>query len=121
RAVRRGQPAEAERQMLAHLANHSNDILIMEDGDHRIVAVNDRALEAYEAPRSALLGRCITDLRSPESRAAFATDRARLATTGRALYETQHQSLRGRRFDAEVSARKVTIGGRGYVHNSVRD
>jgi PAS domain S-box-containing protein len=121
RAVQRGLPAEAERQMLAHLANHSNDILIMEDGEQRIVAVNDRALEAYEAPRSALIGLRVTDLRSPESRAAFAADRARLATAGRALYETQHQSLRGRRFDAEISARKVTIGGRGYVHNSVRD
>ena len=121
RAVRRGLPAEAERQMLAHLANHSNDILIMEDSEQRIVAVNDRALEAYEASRSALIGRRITDLRTPESRATFAADRARLATTGRALYETQHQSLRGRRFDAEVSARRVTIGSQAYVHNSVRD
>ena len=121
RSAKRNLPVEAERRMLAHLANHSNDILIMEDGEHRIVAVNDRALEAYEATRSALLGMRVSDLRTADSRAAFGADRARLETTGRALYETEHQSLRGRRFDVEISSRKLTLGGQSYVHSSVRD
>jgi PAS domain S-box-containing protein len=121
RSARRARPIEVEREMLAYLADHSNDILIMEDGEQRIVAVNDRALEAYEAPRSALLGMRVADLRTAESRPAFAMDRARLETTGRAMYEAEHKSLRGRRFDVEVSGRKVTLGGRSYVHSSVRD
>ena len=108
-------------EMLTRLANHSNDILILEDSAHRIAVVNDRAVETYGRPREQLIGRSVLELRTPAARGRFAADRSLLAEDGPAIYQTEHCSAQGRVFDVEVSAREVHIGNERYVHNSIRD
>ena len=59
--------AQAERQALAghieRLVKHANDIILLADGDRRLVDVNDRAVEAYGYPRAGAAG---PDLRGPD-------------------------------------------------------
>ena len=111
----------SELEMLTRLANHSNDILILEDAAHRIVVANDRAVETYGLPRAQLVGMPVVELRTPAMQLRFAADRARLAEQHQTVYQTEHRSAQGRVFDVEVSAREVFIGGERYVHHSIRD
>lgn len=106
---------------LTRLARYSNDVLILEDADHRIVAVNERATRLYGMSRRQLIGLCAHELRWDSARSTLAAERAEIAAAGAAVYETVHRAADGRRIPVEVSARAVRIDGKPCVHQSIRD
>jgi PAS domain S-box-containing protein len=101
------------------LAGQSNDLLMLEDDTGLIVGVNHRAEETYGLQVGAR--KRFRDLRAPESRDVAELARARLGESGVVYIRTEHVAADGRRFPAEESSRVVEIGGRRYVHTSVRD
>jgi PAS domain S-box-containing protein len=103
------------------LAGQSNDVLMLEDDTGLIVTVNRRAEETYGRSAALLKGLRARDLRAPETRAAADAALARLQVDGVAYFTTEHLAADGRRIPVEESARVVEIGGRRYVHTSVRD
>jgi PAS domain S-box-containing protein len=110
-----------ELQMLTRLARHSNDILILEDDGHHIVALNERAVEAYGRTRESLLGLHTAQLLSDEGALAAAAGSTKPQDVCATLHETEHRSASGRRFAVEVSVRRVEIDGSTYYHSSIRD
>ncbi len=112
---------QGEIATLTRLARYSNDVLVLEDAEHRIVAVNERARRLYGLSRRQLIGLRADELRWDSAREALAEDRARIAAAGAAVYETVHRAADGRRVPVEVSARAVWIDGKPYVHKSIRD
>lgn len=122
RADQRARHAQqGEIATLTRLARYSNDVLILEDVERRIVAVNERATRLYGMSRRQLVGLRTDELRWDSAREALAEDRARIASAGAAVYETVHRAADGRRIPVEVSARAVRIDGKPYVHQSIRD
>ena len=108
-------------ELLASLARHCNDALLLEDSSGKIIAANDRAAEQYACPRDRLLGRAAVTLRVPEERPRLTVQRAALADAGRLVFETEHQADDGRRFRVEVSSQLVEIDGERCIHHTVRD
>jgi PAS domain S-box-containing protein len=121
RKRRRLQALQERADLHQALAGQSNDVLMLEDDTGLIVTVNHRAEETYGWSAAALKGLNARDLRAPECRAAADAARARLQVDGVAYFTTEHVTADGRRIPVEESSRVVEIGGRRYVHTSVRD
>ena len=117
--------AERQRQALSkrieHLMRDANDIILLADGDERIIEANDRAVEAYGYSREELLARRIPDLRAPDAAADFEAQHTAFLTQGHARFETVNRRKDGSLFPVEVSASLVEIDGVGYRLGIIRD
>ncbi len=84
----------------------------------RVIDINDQILKMFGYERDEMIGRPITELVAPESRAMVA-EAMRTAREG--VYE--HQALRkdGTMFHAEVQAKMARIGSRALRMTAVRD
>jgi PAS domain S-box-containing protein len=119
--------AEADRERLAQferlaqLMKCANDIVLLTDGDGRILEANDRTLETYGYSLAELRQKTIEDLRTPESRAVLPHQIEQLETDGRAVFEATHQRRDGFAFPVEISARFFQIAGVPCRLGIVRD
>jgi PAS domain S-box-containing protein len=116
---------EAGRQRLAesfgYVTRFANDIIVMADGDGKIVEANDRAVEAYGYTREEFIGLPLAALRAPEIKETVASDLHRLKTDGHFAYQAEHARKDGTRFPVDLRARHFTEHGRTYFHGVIRD
>ncbi len=108
-------------QHLDYLAKYANDIILLVDENHRIIEVNDRALEAYGRSREELLGMPASELRVPATCQDFLRDHEKLDREGKTVYQTWHQRGDGTPFPVEASARTLEIAGKRYYQFIIRD
>ena len=118
--------AETERRAVTrhyeHLTRHANDMIMLADGEGRIIEANDRAIAEFGYSRDELLGLRIADLRAPGYPAEDAASLvAEVGERGGAVYETVHRRKDGSTMPVEVSARVIEIEGRPYLQGIVRD
>ena len=101
-------------EQIEQLMRSANDIILLTDGEGRILAANDRAVEAYGRSRESLTGLGLGDLNAP---GAEGTGDAFLPTGGAAAFETIHRRADGTSFPVEVRNRLVDMGGerRGFA------
>lgn len=126
REVKRQHSKELERQALArhldYLAKYANDIILLIDSGGGIVDCNDRAVEAFGYPVTALLCLNVEDLRVPgESMAPGDRFKQVDWAGGSLLFESAMQHRDGRRFPVEVSMRRIDAGGERYYQAIVRN
>ncbi|MGB8932204.1 MAG: HAMP domain-containing sensor histidine kinase [Anaeromyxobacteraceae bacterium] len=111
----------AKRWQAELVAWHGNDIVLLLDGNRRILDANDRAAEAFGRPLDDLFHREVGVLRHPDAADRLDAHLGELRSNGRALFETTLQRRDGAPFPAEVSARVVSMRGRTLLHLIVRD
>ena len=125
RVYRRLYEAEAARQAVTrhyeYLTRYANDMIVLADGEGRIVEVNDRALAEYGYCRDELLRLTVGDLLAPSAAAGAAGVIAEVRERGGAVYETTHRRKDGSTLPVEVSSRLITIDGKPYLQGIVRD
>lgn len=115
---------EAERRALTkhfeYLTKYANDIILLVDGDGKIVEANERAVETYGYPREVLLGMNIEQIREESAEPVLGKELLDFASEG-VLYETVHRRSDGSVFPVEVSARSIQVEDRVYLQAIVRD
>lgn len=104
-----------------YLTKYANDIILLLDGDRRIIEANDRALEAYGYSRDELLGMDALKLRAPEDRPGTRVHMEQVEKEKGLLYESRHRRKDGSIFPVEVSARLIETEGKKYYQNIIRD
>jgi diguanylate cyclase (GGDEF)-like protein/PAS domain S-box-containing protein len=102
------------------LLKHANDIILLLDDQGVITEANDRALEAYGAPREELVGRNMRELRCPDSLVDFDLELQKAFDEG-IIFESRHRRGDGSTFPVEVSARRIEAGGRAWCQSIIRD
>ena len=122
---RRQYRLEAERAALArhyeYLTRYANDIIVLADGDWKIVEANDRALQAYGYSRGELIGMGAELLLSPAAREGFARTAQRLDEEKSLLLETEHIRKDGTAFPVDISARVIETETGSYYQEIIRD
>ena len=122
---RRELAAMRERQALTqhfdYLTKYANDIIILADGELKIIEVNDRACTAYGYSRDELLGMSSHDLRPTRLEADMQALFQRLTSETSMLYETIHRRRDGTEFPVEVSLRLIEIDGQKFHQGIIRD
>ena len=108
-------------QRFEWLMREANDIILLLDGDGRILEANVQAAEQYGFTRVELKGLNVLDLRTPETRSLGAQQFAQVKETGAVRFESIHQRRDGSLFPVEVSARAVTDQGGLRVITFIRD
>ncbi len=122
RALRRGESrAAAQQRALAVLAAHADDVLLLIDGQDRIVEVNERAVATYGRPRRELVGRPVRDLRTAEMAGRFEADWDSVREGGAPAFETVHRRADGSTFPVEVSLGHADLDGARMRIAVVRD
>jgi PAS domain S-box-containing protein len=117
--------ADLERRALegryAHLRSQVNDIVLLIDGEGKIVEANDRAVEAYGYTREELTRMSVRDLRSANGQGALAEVWRTVVKQGWAVSEAEHRRKDGSAMPVEASARVVDLDGRHYCQSVIRD
>lgn len=117
--------AEVERLALAqhyeHLTKYANDIILLVDGDMRVLDANDSAVRAYGYSREELAGMEVRQLRAPETLADLERQFQQARKQNGIRFETRHRRKDGSEFPVEISSRFITIEGRMFCQSIVRD
>jgi PAS domain S-box-containing protein len=119
--------AEARRErdaLLRHfeyLVRYANDIILLVDGDERIVEANERASEAYGYSGDEILRLRTTDLVAPEDLEEFRQRIRRIGREGAYRSEALHRKRDGTVFPVEISARSIVVDGRTFFQAIIRD
>ena len=108
-------------QRFEWLMREANDIILLLDGEGRILEANVQAAEQYGYSAEELKGMNVLDLRSPETQSLGVSQFAQARETGAVRFETIHQRRDGSLFPVEVSARAVTDQGGLQVITFIRD
>lgn len=120
----------AERQALArhyeYLTRYANDIVLLFDDTGTIREINTRGETTYGYSREQLLAMQVDalgfwpggDSEADHLRHELQEDPRE---TGGVLFESEHRRSDGTVFSAEVSARRLTVEGKLFVHAIVRD
>jgi PAS domain S-box-containing protein len=104
-----------------YILKYANDIILLFNKDYIIVEANDRAIDTYQYSRNELIGKNVTELRSPEGLSTIKKDLDLLEKNGSATLETVHRRKDGTTFPIEISARKVDIEGAKFYQSISRD
>jgi PAS domain S-box-containing protein len=108
---RQGRRSEIDRQPLeghyADLSRHVNDMVVLYSEQGRILAANDRTVEAYGYSREELLGMSIRDLRDETELEALSEAWQTLVRQGWVVCEAQHRRKDGSAMIVQISARIV--------------
>ncbi len=119
----RGARAESEwlklQQRFESLSKYANDIILLTDGDGRIVEANDRALSAYGYAHEELVGRPVAELHAAGSREDDRGDGG--DTDGGVVFESLHRRRDGSEFPVEISARRLILDGERWRQLIIRD
>ena len=122
RFYRRQHQADKERLALdrryAHLSRYVNDVVIMIDGQGRIVEANDRATTTYGYSPEEMLRLSIEDLLVEPGLPKPPDVWANLEKQGGWVFESTHRRKDGSTLEVEVSARLVE-GLEGRFHQSI--
>jgi PAS domain S-box-containing protein len=117
--------AERERSTAVQRYNllfqQARDAVILFDASRRVVEANVAAETLYGWTRDELIGMCVDDLRTPETRAATVRDWEDSRMSGGTLFETVHRRRDGTEVPVEVSSREIEIDGKAYRQSSIRD
>ena len=118
---------EEERKLQAlkshyeYVVKYANDIILLDDNDLNIFEANEKALQVYQYSLEELRRMKITDLISPAFRPFF-DDLLKTAVENDGIFiESIHQRKDGSLFDVEISARVITVEGKKYLHQIIRD
>jgi len=103
------------------LMREASDIILLMDGEGRLLEANEQAFGQYGYARAELIGMDILELRVPEARAEGHERYHRLRDSGSVRFETLHQRKDGSTFPVEVSARALELDGEPRVMSFVRD
>ena len=103
------------------LLREASDIILLLDGEGRILEANDQACIQYGYAPEELLGMDILDLRGPETRAEGQEHFQRLLESGSVRFESWHRRKDGSTFPVEVSARALELEGQRRVLSFARD
>jgi PAS domain S-box-containing protein len=120
----RKQAEEKEMQYLvrlSYLSKFANDFIILLDDNFHFLETNERVQEFYGYTRDELIGMHATDLRTPETKAAFEEQISGVIKTGKGLYETVHQRKDGTKFKVEVNLRAIDLEGKRLYQAIIRD
>lgn len=117
--------AESERRALVrhyvHLSQYANDIILLADGQHKIIEANDRAVRSYGYTRDATLSMTLEGF-WPANRQAECAGALRRVEQERAVtLETVHCRAGGQAFPVEVSLRYVEESGLKYTQAVIQD
>lgn len=117
---RRHYEAETEKLKLTeryeHLMQNANDIILLFDGERKIVEVNARALASYGYTKEELIGKEAMELRYPEMRSTLLDHKREIDSRRGLVFETMHQRKDGSTFPVEVSSSLVPMGeGTAYL------
>lgn len=111
----------AKRWQAELVAWHGNDVVLLLDGDRRILDANDRATEAFGHSIDDLFHREVSELRHPDASDRLDAHLGELSSIGHAVFETTLRRADGSPLPAEVSARVVSMRGRQLLHLVARD
>jgi PAS domain S-box-containing protein len=112
---------EALDQHFSYLTRFANDIVLLMDGDGRIINCNDRALRAYGHSREELLGFDVMALRPDGLTDAARRQFSIVKTSGSLVFETRHRRKDGSEFPVEISSRSFEVDGQPFVQSIIRD
>jgi PAS domain S-box-containing protein len=114
-----------ERDALARhfdlVMQHANDIILLVDGERRILEANDRALAAYGYSWEELRGMRLEELRPEEERADLIRQLAAVEKKGSLRYETMSRNRNGSTFPVEVGMHVFESGGNKFYQAIIRD
>jgi two-component system, cell cycle sensor histidine kinase and response regulator CckA len=117
--------SEQERRALIqhfdYLMRYANDVILLANGDQRIIEANERAVQTYGYEHEELLNLHLTDLRSPNTPADIDKRLQSMMAPEGALYETDHKRKDGSIFPVEISGRTITIEGKTFYQGIIRD
>ena len=99
----------------------ARDIILLLDGEGRIVDANDAAIRTYGYTLDELRNLNVRDLRTPASQLTMNTDWHKSAQQNGTLFEAEHRRRDGSTFAIEVSSRAFDIGGKLFRQSVVRD
>ena len=105
----------------AGFMRYADDMILLLDERWRIVDANDRGLACYGYSRKELIGRNLWELLAPESPRGPDDLERRLEVEGGAVFESLYRRKDGTRFPAEITARQMRYGRRGYCQITARD
>jgi PAS domain S-box-containing protein len=108
-------------QRLHSILRQANDVILLTDGQWRILEANDRATEAYGYTQEELLRLTLRDLREPTTLTDFDARAKQLATQKSLVAESVHRRKDGSVFPVETSARRVEIDGQVRHQLIIRD
>ncbi|TCO82789.1 PAS domain S-box-containing protein/diguanylate cyclase (GGDEF)-like protein [Plasticicumulans lactativorans] len=115
---REAEQTRLERE-IEFLSMHAHDIIVLLDGDGRVLRINDRGLAAYGYSAEELRALHARDLRAIDACDDF-DEQWRQAAAG-ATYETVHRRRDGSSFPVEVSLRAFDVGDEHYLQAIIRD
>jgi PAS domain S-box-containing protein len=105
----------------AFLTKYANDIILLANGELRVVEVNDKALESYGYTKEEMLKLHVKDLRAPEHLESIKNAVDHLKRKGSIILETEHKRKDGSVFPVEISSRLIEVDGKIFYQNIIRD
>ncbi len=104
-----------------YLTKYANDIILVMDGEGKLIEANERAVQAYGHEREILLQMNIRDVTDVATVADLHDLFKRLEERGGFIYEILNHRRDGTVFFGEVSARSLEIEGKRFYQNIIRD
>ncbi|MFO7656416.1 MAG: PAS domain S-box protein, partial [Bacteroidales bacterium] len=103
------------------VTQYANDAIIIWDSGHKLVDVNDRAIDLYGYTRDEMLNLKKDQLRPLKNRDNVENSIALLQEDNSARYETEHVRKNGDIFSVELSTRGFNIDNKVYYLSIIRD
>jgi PAS domain S-box-containing protein len=117
--------SQQERQALIqhfdYLMRYANDVIFLSNEEQRIIEANERAEHIYGYSHEELLQLYMTDIWQTKTPSDLHERLKSMMTPSGALYETYHRRKDGSVFPVEISGRTITIEGKIYVQEIIRD
>jgi diguanylate cyclase (GGDEF)-like protein/PAS domain S-box-containing protein len=117
--------AEKERADLSrrfeYFVRYANDAILLADRDHRIVDVNDRALDLYGYSREELAGMTLADVVAGDVEGVEHGRLDEALARGGGVWESVHTRKDGVPVPVELSVRSISVEGSDFVQAIVRD
>ena len=113
---------QALEQHVDYLAKYSNDIIMLLDGEGRVVDFNDRALDAYGYSAAEFAGMSVDATRAAGRSLPVAERLKKVDEAGGGLvFESMHVRRNGEKFPVETSVRRIDIAGEKFYQAINRD
>jgi PAS domain S-box-containing protein len=117
--------SQQERQALIqhfdYIMRYANDVIFLSNEEQRIIEANERAEHTYGYSHEELLNLHIADIWQTKSPFELNERLKSMMAPSGALYETYHRRKDGSIFPVEISGRTITIEGKKYIQEIIRD